>query len=277
MKIAIATFDGLPDGYDTDAPALIAALAARGAGAEAVAWDGGADWGSYDLVVVRSTWNYTDAPEAFLDWAAKVPRLANRAEVLAWNIDKRYLRDLEAAGVPVVPTLWDPADLPDWSDYVIKPAISAGARDTARWSTGEAEQARAHLDALLAEGRTVMVQPYLDGIDLAGESALVFIDGAFSHAARKEPILEAGAGISELNGGTLSRREPSPAELEVAGRVLQAAPADLLYARVDLIPGPDGAPVLLELELAEPFLFLHLAPEAAGRLADAILKRVSSY
>ncbi|GAA3233782.1 hypothetical protein [Actinocorallia longicatena] len=276
MKIAIATFQGLPDG-DEDAPALIAELAARGVEARTVPWDDAdADWDGFDLVVARNTWDYTERLAEFLAWAGKLPRLANRAEVLAWNTDKRYLRELAEAGVPVVPTLWDPAELPEWPDYVIKPAVSAGARDTARWSAAEAVPARAHLDRLLAEGRTVMVQPYLDAIDTAGESALVFIDGEFSHAARKEPILRPGAGVSELNGGTISPREPSQAELAIARRVLQAAPDGLLYARVDLIPGPDGAPVLLELELSEPYLFLHQAPGAAGRLADAIVRRSSS-
>lgn len=273
VKIAIATFQGLPEG-DADAVPLLAALASRGLDAELVPWDAEAEWEAFDLVVVRSTWDYTLRPAEFLAWAAKLPRLANRADVLAWNTDKRYLRDLAAAGVPVVPTLWDPAELPEWPDYVIKPAVSAGARDTARWSAGEAVQAKAHLERLLAAGKTVMVQPYLDAIDTAGETALVFIDGEFSHGARKEPILKPGAGITELNGGTITPREPSRAELALARQVLQAAPDDLLYARVDLIPGPDGSPVLLELELTEPQLFLRQAPGAVDRFADAIARRL---
>ncbi|MCD0450818.1 hypothetical protein LO762_16695 [Actinocorallia sp. API 0066] len=280
MNVAIATCAALPAG-DEDTPALIGELAALGHHAEAVRWDGPADWAAYDLVMVRSTWDYHDRRGEFLEWARSVPRLENPAEVLTWNTDKRYLRDLEAAGVPVVPTLWDPAGLPEWPDYVIKPAVSAGARDTARWSADEAGPAAEHLSRLRSEGRTVMVQPYLDAVDSAGETALIFFDGVFSHAVRKAPILKAGAGIQPAIADTKDEREQiaaraaSPAELALGGRVLQTVPGRPLYARVDLIPGPDGAPVLLELELTEPSLFLGHAPGAAARLAAALARRLT--
>ncbi|ROO83996.1 hypothetical protein EDD29_1507 [Actinocorallia herbida] len=279
MNVAIATFVDLPEG-DEDTPALIAELGALGHRAEAVRWDGPADWAAYDLVLVRSTWDYSTRLGEFLDWAARVPRLENTAEVLRWNTDKSYLRELGAAGVPVVPTLWDPAELPEWPDYVIKPAVSAGARDTARWSAEEAVPAAAHLARLRGEGRTVMVQPYLDAVDTAGETALVFFDGEFSHAVRKAPILTAGAGVQPMIADTKDEREQitpraaSKAELALAAAVLAAAPGNPLYARIDFIPGPDGDPVLLELELAEPSLFLHHAPGSAARLASAIVKRL---
>jgi len=281
-RIAIATFDGMPDG-DEDLPELRDELAALGHGAEPVVWDSGADWAAYDLVVVRNTWDYITRLDEFLAWADGIAHLANPAAVLRWNTDKRYLRELADAGVPVVPTLWDPAGLPDWPEYVIKPAVSAGSRDTARWSAGEAEQARAHLEGLLAEGRTVMVQPYLDAVDSAGETALVFFDGEFSHSVRKAPILTPGSGVQEIitddkdEREQITAREASPAEQALAREVLAALPwdpAELLYARVDLIPGPDGSPVLLELELSEPSLFLRHAPGSAGRLAAAVARRL---
>lgn len=280
MKIAIATFAGLPTG-DVDTPVLIAALAELGLDAEPVVWDSPADWASFDLVVVRNTWDYATRREEFLAWADKIENLANGAAVLRWNTDKRYLRELAEAGVPVVPTLWDPEGLPEWNDYVIKPAISAGAADTARWSARESAAAGAHLARLKADGRTIMVQPYLDAVDSAGETALIFIDGEFSHAVRKAPILAPGSGVQDLISSEddtreqITARTATPAELDVAHQVLTAAPKDLLYARVDLIPGPDGRPVLLELELAEPSLFLHHAPNAHYTLAQAIARRVT--
>ncbi|MDX6743038.1 hypothetical protein [Actinocorallia sp. A-T 12471] len=278
MRLAIATCAALPEG-DEDTPALVAELAALGHRAEAVRWDGPARWDDYDLVLVRSTWDYSTRLAEFLAWADSVPRLENRAEVLRWNTDKRYLRDLGAAGVPVVPTLWDPVELPEWPDYVIKPAVSAGARDTARWSAEEAAPAAEHLARLRAEGQTVMVQPYLDAVDTAGETALIFFDGEFSHAVRKAPILTAGAGVQPMIADEKDAREqitpraPSKAELALAAQILAAAPKDLLYARIDLIPGPDGSPVLLELELTEPSLFLHHAPTATPHLAQALTRR----
>ncbi|MEU5879676.1 hypothetical protein [Spirillospora sp. NPDC047279] len=277
MTVALATFSGLPGG-NADVRELTAALAALGVEAAAVSWDDpSADWDAFDLVVVRSTWDYTARLGEFLAWADRVPRLLNPAGTLRWNTDKRYLRDLDEAGVPVVPTRWDPEDVPaDWPEYVIKPSVSAGSRDTARWRAGEEDAARAHLRALRAQGRTVMVQPYLSAIDAAGETALLFCDREFSHAARKAPILKAGAGLLDgPHGGEITAARATPEQLAVARKVLDAVPGDLLYARVDLVPGPDGTPVLLELELTEPALFLEHAPGSAGRFARAIAARIS--
>ncbi|WP_034521371.1 ATP-grasp domain-containing protein [Actinomadura rifamycini] len=281
MRVALATCSFLPDGND-DVRALAAALDGLGVRAEPAVWDADTDWSRYDLVVVRTTWDYTHRADEFLAWADGLPRILNPASVLRWNTDKRYLRDLADAGVPVVPTRWDPDDVPsDWPEYVVKPAVSAGSRDTARWSTAEAGAARAHLRGLRDAGRTVMVQPYLSGIDTAGEKALVFLDGEYSHAARKAPILAPGAGVQGLvvpgdGRGAVTGAVATAAELDVARRALAAVPGapDLLYARVDLVPGPDGAPVVLELELAEPNLFLAHGDDAVGVLAKAMLARL---
>ncbi|RFU37323.1 hypothetical protein DZF91_33520 [Actinomadura logoneensis] len=280
MKVALATFAAIPDG-GSEAAMLRASLAPLGVTAEPVVWDDpSADWSRYDLTVIRSTWDYIDRPAEFLAWADALPRVANPAPVLRWNTDKRYLRDLAEAGVPTVPTLWDPDGLPDWDEFVIKPAVSAGSRDTARWRRGtEDEQARAHLEAL--RGAPAMVQPFLSAVDTEGETALLFCDGDFTHAARKSPILRAGAGIEGLvtgedGRGAITPATPTEAQLALAERALAAVPGapDLLYARVDMVTGPDGAPVLMELELTEPSLFLDAAPEAADLYAKAIAARL---
>ncbi|WP_067487668.1 ATP-grasp domain-containing protein [Actinomadura hibisca] len=276
MTVALATFAAFPEGSD-DVVALRAALAGLGVAAVPAIWDDpDIDWAAFDLVVVRSTWDYTDRRAEFLAWADGVPRLLNDAAVLRWNTDKRYLRDLAGAGVPVVPTLWDPPDPPaDWPEYVIKPAVSSGSRDTARWRAGEEDRAREHLRALLSAGRTAMVQPYLSAIDTAGETALLFCDREFSHAARKAPILAAGTGVLDApNGGQITAASATPEQLAVAHRALEAVSGDLLYARVDLVPDPDGSPVLMELELTEPALFLEHAPGSAARFAEAIAERL---
>ncbi|MCP2338255.1 ATP-grasp domain-containing protein [Actinomadura rupiterrae] len=281
MKVAIATFAAIPDG-GAEAALLRSSLASLGVTAEPLAWDDPeADWSSYDLTVIRSTWDYTERLDEFLAWADALPNVANPAAVLRWNTDKRYLRELAEAGVPTVPTLWDPDDIPtDWDEFVIKPAVSAGSRDTARWRRGEEdEQARAHLAAL--RGRPTMVQPFLSAVDTEGETALVYCDGEFSHAARKGPILRAGAGVEGLVTGEDGRGAITPArateaQLALADRALSAIPGnpDILYARVDMVTGPDGAPILMELELAEPALFLDHTPEAPDRFAKAIAARL---
>jgi hypothetical protein len=292
-KVAIATCTEVGD-LDRDAPLLSGALLARGIGAQEVVWDDPvADWSAYELVIVRSTWNYPPRRDAFVDWAQRLPRVLNSAAVLRWNTDKHYLADLAAAGVPTVPTIFsapgDDAALPDWPEFVIKPTISVGSADTARWRLGTDDRAAfAHLRGLHAAGRTAMIQPYLAGVDVAGESALLFLGGAFSHSVRKGPLLSVGQGPAPLDIAAedgddpyeqISPREATPAERAAADRALAAVPggaADLLYARVDLLPAPDGAPVLLELELTEPSLFLYTAEGSADRLAAAVAKALGA-
>ncbi|MFF7247261.1 RimK family alpha-L-glutamate ligase [Embleya sp. NPDC008237] len=280
-RVALVTCAELPD-LDPDERLLFEPLAARGIRAEAAVWnDPAVDWAGYDLVILRSVWDYPARRKEFIDWAASVPRLANPASIVAWNTDKTYLRDLTRAGLPVVETMWLEPDstvtLPTSGLHVVKPAISAGSLDTERYDLASPEQralAAGHATNLLASGRTVMVQPYLEAVDTVGETALVYFDGVFSHAVRKGAMLD---GTAETVGDLyrserIEAREPSAAELAVAARVLTEIPVGpLLYARVDLIPAADGTPTLLELELTEPSLFLAYADGSADRFADAIV------
>ena len=251
---------------------VLGPLAGAGVDAEPQVWDdAGVDWSSYDLVVVRSTWDYTLRREEFLAWAEAVPRLANPAPVLRWNTDKRYLAELAAVGLPVVPTVFvapGEAYEPPAYEHVVKPTVSAGARDTRRFAAGQ--DSSAHAEGLLAAGRSVMVQPYQAAIDDAGETAVLSFLGRHSHAARKAPVL--APDLADPDEVAITPAQATAAELEVAQAVLAAVPwsAPLLYARVDLVPGPAGSPVLMELELTEPSLFLADAPVAAERFAAAI-------
>jgi hypothetical protein len=269
---------------DPDLPIAARALRDAGYAVDLVRWDDDTDWVSYDLAVVRSCWDYAWRLEEFLGWAASVPRLRNDAVLLRWNTDKTYLRDLEGAGLPVVPTVWDPTradELPDAGEWVVKPSVSAGSRDTARWPDPAA--ALAHVADLTGRGRTAMVQPYLDSVDDAGETAMLFIGGRFSHAVRKGPLLARGEGIRQDRDsrGDLRPVEPTPAQRATAQSVFDAV-GDLvpgsaapLYARIDLIGDADGTPVVLELELTEPSLFLPQAPGAAANLVRAVEAELS--
>ena len=145
--VALATCAALP-GLDVDGPGLLQALDRVGVDARAAVWDDPAEqWGHFDLVVVRSTWDYTERRDQFVAWARSVPRLANPAEVLEWNTDKRYLGDLAEAGVPVVPTTWigpdDAVALPGEGEFVVKPTVGAGARGAGRHRPDGAAAARA--------------------------------------------------------------------------------------------------------------------------------------
>jgi hypothetical protein len=297
-RVALVTCAELPD-LDADDRLLIAPLARRGITGLPAVWDDPAvDWAAFDLVLLRSTWDYSWRRDDFVAWARSVPalpdgrsRLANPAEVVAGNTDKRYLARLAGAGVPVVPTEWlEPgADawrpVPGSGEVVVKPAVSAGSRDTGRYDLADPEHlvlAAAHAARLREAGRLVMVQPYLSAVDSSGETAQLYFDGAYSHAIRKGAMLDG----SYLDPAALYKeeriesRQPTADERATADAVLAAArrvlgvPADLLYARVDLIAGPDGTPLLVELELTEPTVFLAHDPGAADRFADAIAARV---
>jgi len=274
LQVALATAAQLPD-LDEDGAALLEALDAEGVQAAPVVWDSGADWAAYDLVVVRSTWDYDRRREQFLAWAASVPRLANPADVLAWNTDKTYLQALASAGVPVVETTWlVPGDVftPPAGPYVVKPTVSAGARDTAAYDGGA--DATAHVQRLLAAGRPVMVQPYLPQVDVLGETSVLCFEGEVSHAASKSALLHVGAGVrNDIDSRAfVTPAEPSRAQVDLAKAALAVVGQPLLYARVDLVPGPDG-PLLLELELTEPSLFLRHAEGATARFAAAVRRR----
>lgn len=283
-RVALVTCRPGPDvADDRDLPGLVAELRAAGADADAVHWDDAdVDWAAYDLAVIRSTWDYSWRAAEFTAWAdrcAEATRLANPAAVVRWNADKRYLGDLAAANVPVVPTRYlapgDPADLPDDHEYVVKPTSGAGARYAARYTPAEREAAVGHVARMHAEGLTAMVQPYLTGIDVGGERALQFFGGRLVHASRKGAVLAPGTAYDEdkVAHPRLEAWQPTAAERAVAERALSAVPGlpELLYARVDLVDGPDGLPCVMELELVEPNLFLRLHPGSVPAVVEAIL------
>ena len=260
----------MPDG-DEDAPALIEALAAHAVEATPAVWDGeNVDWSRFDLVVVRSTWDYPHRREAFLAWAEALPRVLNAPEVLRWNTDKRYLTTLHVNAIPTVfLERGAPFHVPR-AAFVVKPSVGAGSIGAARYEGGD-ERAYDHVAELHAAGKTAMVQPYLEAVDSEGEIALLYLGGVFSHAVHKAPLLAPGGGpgaglyVEER----ITAAEPAPEELALAEHALEETPFrrdELLYARVDLLPGP----VLLEVELTEPSLFLGYGDGAPERFAAAI-------
>lgn len=277
-RVALATCRELPALDPDDAP-LLGLLRERGVDAAPAAWDDPAvDWAGFDLVVLRSTWDYPANVAAFLAWIDRLPSVLNPAPALRWNVDKRYLAGLAALGLPVVPTVFvgpGEAFVPPSAPFVVKPSVGAGSKDAARYGPGQEDAARQHVGRLHRGGKTAMLQPYLERVDRDGEAGLVFLGGRFSHAIRKGPMLTgAGAMVGTLYvAEEISRRDATAREREVAERALDAVPggaAGLLYARVDLVPGSGGEPLILEVEVTEPSLFLGRAPGSAELLADRI-------
>jgi hypothetical protein len=263
-RIVFAGCAALPEG-DSDDDGLLVALRNRGLHARWLPWDDPATLEA-DLVILRATWDYTDRLDEFLSWSRSVRNLLNAPELVDWNADKRYLDDLRRLGVPVVPTRYFEVDetvgVPD-GEVVVKPAVGAGSAGAQRFL--DATAAAAHAAALQAQGRAVLVQPY-DPRIADGETALVFLNGAESHAFTKGPILPPAGREPEFDtSGTYAEESLSPADPDdevwqvgrlavwAVTRLFDIEPEELLYARVDVIGGPED-PRLLELELVEPSL-----------------------
>jgi len=275
--------------HDTDLPIIVAALAERGVQADINHWDNAAvDWSQYEAAIVRSPWDYHRRYTEFVEWLQHVSmltRLHNSADLITWNTNKVYLGELAEVGLPIIPTTYIAGaeqlvlfttDGGLNGDVVVKPTVSAGSNNTER-HVGDPVVAAAHIASLLDAGMVAMVQPYQGSIDAQGETGLLYFNGQYSHAFRKGAILATGENVK--NGlfvvEDIGGRDAAPDELAVAESVLSyvrerwgSAP---LYARVDLVRNAQNEPVLMELELAEPSLFLHTAEGAAERFAEAVL------
>ena len=282
---------------DTDRPLHEAVAEAAGFELEHVVWsDPGVVWDRYDLVVVRSTWDYLSHLEDYLAWLVRLDGLGNLhnpGRVIAWNLDKRYLLDLSAADVPIIPTRVC-ADGPEVAgalaglpgEVVVKPVVSAGSRLTGRFAAGD-PAAAALAERILAGGTAVLVQPAVASVAVEGEVSTLVFGGTVSHTVRKAPLLALGGGL--VGGSYRERLVPetlSPgrrAVVEAATAAVERLVADrfgvtqpLLYARVDVVTLDDGGDVVLEGELAEPAFFLELDPAAAGRFAAEVAGRARS-
>jgi len=269
--LRIATCCVLPE-PDPDAEPLAAALAAAGVTAELVGWDDPrADWDAPIPTVLRSPWNYPLAPDAFFAWldrASAAAPLLNPPDVVRGNVRKRYLLELAARGVPVVPTwLVEPGQSFELAaiaapQIVIKPEIGAGSIATRRFASGD-PAALAHLAQITATG-SALVQPYIASVDGHGERALVWIDGALSHAVRKAPRF---AGDDEHVDGPVPIADDERAIAEAALAPLRDR---ILYGRVDLARDAAGRPMVMELELVEPSLYFARCAGSADRFVAAV-------
>jgi O-ureido-D-serine cyclo-ligase len=278
---------------DEDLPALLEAFRAAGADASAADWDDDSvDWGSFDVALLRSPWDYSVRYAEFCAWAERAASstdLRNSLPMVRWNTDKHYLLDLARAQVPVIPShAVEPREsvaaaldrflaANDQAEIVVKPTVGAGSRDVQRHDRTNRESMMAHAQRLLDAGRSILLQPYVVGVEERGETALIFFSGRFSHAIRKGPMLRRGEGASQslFAEEEISSRVATPEELRVAEQALAAIPFEVpLYARVDLIRGAANNPLVLEVELTEPSLFFAYAPGAVKRYVDAILTAV---
>jgi glutathione synthase/RimK-type ligase-like ATP-grasp enzyme len=277
-----------PDRAGTADDPLAEALAARGVEVSRPCWDDPeVDWERADLALVRTTWDYAERREEFLAWVEGVGALVevlNPPQVLRWNTHKSYLLELEERGAPVVPTAWlgrgDRVEVAEvlqargWRRAVAKPAIGVGGRGLVRVDAGRPQASAEDVRTLLDTG-DVLVQPYLDTVEVGGELSVVVADGEVTHAVRKRPR-PGEYRVQQERGATYERVEVDADTAALARWVVEATGHQLLLARVDLIEDEVGALQLVELEATEPDLYLHLASDGVERIADAVLRRVAA-
>ena len=284
-RVALVTCAAYPNLFDDDL-LLARALEELGISPVPAIWnDDAIDWTSFAALVIRTPWDYFERAAEFRAWLdariASGVLMCNAGDILDWNYDKGYLQDLEAAGVPLVPTIGirrgeqvDIAELArarGWNEIVVKPTISGGAYRTYRFFVDDAAAYARKIDDTLAD-RGVLLQPFLSEILSDGELSLLFFDGVFSHAVRKRPR-RGDYRVQFQFGGTTEPVEVEPALVAQALACVQAAPSLPVYARVDGVV-KDGRFLLMELEVFEPLMFLACHPEAPGRFARAVQGRV---
>lgn len=278
--------------HDTDLPLLVRAFGDRGILANIVNWDDESiDWTPFRAAIIRSPWDYHRRYNEFLLWIDKVRArtvVFNSSDIITWNTDKVYLQELIDADIPVIPTTYvrgaeDLVLANDLikGDVVVKPTISAGSNNTERHINVPASAA-AHITQLVDSGMVAMVQPYQRFIDERGETGMLYFNGEYSHAFRKGAILATGDNVKNglYTEEDIGPRDASREERDLGDDVMEfvsqkfgAAP---LYARVDVVRGSGGYPVLMELEMAEPSLYLHTARDSATRFVSAFMSQISS-
>jgi glutathione synthase/RimK-type ligase-like ATP-grasp enzyme len=284
LDVVFATSADFPD-LIVDDQAVLIECERRGVRASAAVWDSTFHWADASLCVMRSVWDYDRRPAEFASWlrrASRLTRLANPRDIIEWNMHKRYLIDLKGRGVPVIPTILVPQDsivdldaliaAMGWADAVIKPAIGATSRGAILRSRIEGKKSDARVREILRAG-DALVQEFQGSVIVDGELSCIFIDGAFSHAVRKRPRPDEWRVQSDF-GGSVEPETPREIELVVAERAINAVESNLLFARVDMLGGSEGQPLVVELELIEPELFFASSPPASGRFVKAIQRRL---
>ena len=298
MRIALVTCHPFPDGVVDDEKPLRDALGILGADVVEPAWDADVDWSGFDAVLLRTPWNYQARPDEFMQWCervSQVTRLVHDADIVRWNLDKRYLAELAGRGVPIADTFWLDVDFLDrfpsrderkdalrdamesrgWTRGFLKPVVGANALLTLRFEATDAGLAEA-ADHLASANRAFMFQQYLERVETEGECSLIWIDGRWSHGVRKVPAT-GDFRVQEDWGAKDHAWEADAPAKKVAQRALDVVARkgfDLLYARVDLLETGSGSYFVNELELVEPALFMRHRPLVGEWLARGLLRRL---
>lgn len=281
--LAFLSMDSL-DEFVFDDDLAVEPLRELGWEVASVSWKTDEDWSRFDAVVIRTPWDYQDAPDDFMrvleDIEQSGARLENPLSVVRWNLPKTYLREMENQGVEIVPTRWGATGTADEivahvkalgaDEFIIKPVISANADHTYRLTKEALEEMLGELKEVFKD-RAYMVQPFLQNVIGEGEFSLFYFNGKYSHTILKTPPKD-DFRVQEEHGGIIQAVEAEPALLAAGRRSIALLP-NLLYARADFVRSVSGF-LLMELELIEPALYFRMNPPSAARFARAFDERM---
>lgn len=271
MKIAFTGYqiqDQYNNGTTSDEDTLLFDfLKQKGLDIEPVIWnDSTINWEDYQLIILKSPWDYHEKISEFFQWLDHLKslkiKLLNNVDILQWNADKHYLKDISDQGFPVVPSLYAaqnttlPLSIFDQlgtNKIVIKPCISAGAKNTIILEKDKINENMGRINKLFQE-EDYLIQPFQEEIK-NGELSFIFFGEKYSHSALKIPK-ENDFRVQHYHGGTIEYPDVSTHLIAQAQNFINAFAADTLYARVDGIV-KNGLLYLMELELIEPYLFLN--------------------
>ena len=286
-KVALLSTDNLENFFTYD-KLLIEPMKKIGWIAEEISWrNENVNWNDYDTVIVRSTWDYQNDSEKFINVLEKingVSRLENDLDLMKWNMNKNYLFDLEQKGVKIVETIWEKNfntnlaheyfEKLDMDEIIIKPNISANADNTFRLTRDKLNKNLGQLEKIFA-AREFMVQPFLKNIIDEGEYSLFFFNGKFSHSVVKKPK-ENDFRVQEEHGGNIQPFKVSFELILIAENIIRKLSTIPLYGRVDLVRTKKNDFALIELELIEPSLYLNKDDQSPLRFVKAFEERITN-
>ena len=280
MKLALLTCTNLPS-WEEDDRFFHEALDRSGIEWSVVAWDSDTEWSIFDAALIRTTWDYVDRREEFLERLKEIAsqtRLFNPIDIVEWNLEKTYLRDLEEYGIPIAPTVWIDGDIDlkkvmaerGWNRGFLKPVIGACAVDTKRFILEEVDSAQVWLNNLIEKGERMMLQPYLKTVETDGEYSTIYFGQRLSHCVQKVPV-PGDYRVQDDYGASDHSIESTqyPEMMQVAEMTLQYLQdrfSDVLVTRMDFLKTSDSQFVINEVEMIEPSLFFRHSTEMSGRL-----------
>ena len=277
-SVAIITYKDAPNLSPSDA-VLVKIFERKSIRSTPVLWDSDNDWSPFDCLIIRSCWDYHTRVAEFREWCLMLKKqqikVWNPIDIVLWNHEKTYLKDLETKGANIIPTEWyekgsscnvqEIIERKAAEKIIIKPTIGASAHGVLLADRNNAQELQPEVNATL-ENSGIMIQPFIKEVQTQGELSLMFAGREYTHAIVKFPKPGHHVGIYDE---TVRLIEPDVSIIKEAKRIVEMVESQILYARVDGFI-VNGEFLLNELELIEPYLFFDLYPQGAEKFVEVL-------